>query len=169
MGWELELSPHLLRRMSDRRFDEVDLRRMLERASGYRKDVVEGRWVIDVRHRKQAWEVIVEPDRDRRLLVVITAYPVWGEEMNSSYLEVTFRRGRPLAAYLYLPRRSKDKSHRTVKADPGLVIDYNRGGTPIGIEITAPAKLSAAALNRVLRRLGLPPVTRTDLAPLRAA
>jgi hypothetical protein len=89
--------------------------------------------------------------------------------MKSSYLEVTFRSGRPLAAYLYLPRRPNDKSYRTSRAAPGLVIDFNRGGAPIGIEITAPAKLSAAALNRVLRRLGLPPVTRADLAPLRAA
>lgn len=89
--------------------------------------------------------------------------------MKNSYLEVTFRRGRPLAAYLYLPREPKDKSYRTERTAPGLVIDFNRTGRPIGIEITAPAKLSAAALNRVLRRLGLPAVTRADLAPLRAA
>jgi len=89
--------------------------------------------------------------------------------MTSSYLAVTFRHGRPLAAYLYLPRRPVDKSHRTAKAAPGLVIDFSRRGKPIGIEITAPTKLSAAALNRVLRRLGFPLVTRADLAPLRAA
>ena len=89
--------------------------------------------------------------------------------MKDSYLEVTFRRGRPLAAYLYLPRRPKDRSYRTKRVPPGLVIDYTRGGRPIGIEITAPPKLSAAALNRVLRRLGVPTVTRADLAPLRAA
>ncbi len=75
--WELDLSPHVLKRMGDRRFTEVDLRRMLERASGYREDVVEGRWVIETRHRGKAWEVIVEPDRERLLLVVVTAYPVW--------------------------------------------------------------------------------------------
>jgi Protein of unknown function (DUF2283) len=89
--------------------------------------------------------------------------------MRSSYLEVTFRNGRALAAYLYLPRRPTDKSWRTERTAPGLVIDFNRSGNPIGIEITAPAKLSAVALNRVLRRLGLPTVTRADLAPLRAA
>jgi uncharacterized protein YuzE len=89
--------------------------------------------------------------------------------MKSSYLEVTFRHGRPLAAYLYLPRQPKDKSQRTERVEPGLIIDYSRRGNPIGIEITAPAKLSAAALNRVLRRLGVPTVTRADLAPLRAA
>ena len=75
--WELELSPHLLKRMTDRRFTEIDLRRMLERASDYRKDVVDGRWVIETRHRRRRWEVIVEPDGERGLLVVVTAYPVW--------------------------------------------------------------------------------------------
>lgn len=89
--------------------------------------------------------------------------------MKNSYLEVTFRHGRPLAAYLYLPRQPKDKSYRTERVEPGLVVDYSRRGKPIGIEITAPAKLSAPVLNRVLRRLGAPTVTRADLAPLRAA
>lgn len=32
--WELEFSPHLLKRMIDRQFSEVDLRRMLEHATG---------------------------------------------------------------------------------------------------------------------------------------
>ena len=89
--------------------------------------------------------------------------------MKNSYLEVTFRHGRPLAAYLYLPREPRDKSYRTERVVPGLVIDFNRSGKPSGIEITAPAKLTAPGLNRVLRRLRLPTVTRADLAPLRAA
>ena len=89
--------------------------------------------------------------------------------MKNSYLEVTFRHGQPPAAYLYLTRRPADKSHRSERVEPGRVIDFNRSGKPIGIEITAPAKLSAPALNRVLRRLGMPTVTRADLAPLRAA
>jgi hypothetical protein len=63
--------------MDDRRFTEIDLGRMLQRASGYREDVVEGRWVVETRHRGKAWEVIVEPDQERRLLVVVTAYPIW--------------------------------------------------------------------------------------------
>ena len=72
--WELELIPHLLKRMEDRRFTEVDLRAMLQRATSYRRDVVGGRWVIDTRHRRQRWEVIVEPDPDGKVLVVVTAY-----------------------------------------------------------------------------------------------
>lgn len=89
--------------------------------------------------------------------------------MNESYLEVTFRRGRPLAAYYYLPRGAKDKSHRTKRIEPGLVIDFRRDGKPIGIEILAPEKLTLAAFNRVLRDLGFLPLKRADLAPLRAA
>jgi len=89
--------------------------------------------------------------------------------MNESYLEVTFRHGRPIAAYYYLPRCSRDKSHRTRRVKPGLVIDFTRTGKPIGIEILAPDKLTLAVFNRVLRELGFPPLKRADLAPLMAA
>jgi uncharacterized protein YuzE len=89
--------------------------------------------------------------------------------MNEPYLEVTFRHGRPIAGYYYLPRRDKDKSHRTRRIEPGLVIDFTREGKPIGIEILAPDKLTLTMLNRVLRNLGLHPVKRVDLAPLKAA
>lgn len=89
--------------------------------------------------------------------------------MNESYLEVTFRHGQALAAYYYLPRTSADRSSRTERIEPGLVIDFTRDGKPIGIEILAPAKLTLAAFNRVLRDLGFPPLKRADLAPLKAA
>ena len=62
--------------MEDRAFNEVDLRRMLELAAGYRADILEGRFVIDTRHAGRSWEAIVEPDEMRQLLVVITAYPL---------------------------------------------------------------------------------------------
>ena len=63
--------------MEDRGFNEVDLRTMLERASNYRPDVVERRWIIESRHQRRRWEIIVEPDNEVRLLVVVTAFPVW--------------------------------------------------------------------------------------------
>ena len=89
--------------------------------------------------------------------------------MKEHSLEVTYRHGEPLAAYLHLPRRPGEKSYRTSPAEAGMVIDYGRSGKPIGIEITAPGKLTLAALNRVLRGLGLPGLKRSDLSPLRAA
>lgn len=39
----------------------------------------------------------------------------------------------------------------------------------MGIEITAPGKLTLSAINRVLRELGLTPLRRSDLRPLLAA
>jgi len=89
--------------------------------------------------------------------------------MREPYLEVTFRRGRPMAAYYYLPRRPGQRSVRTRRVEPGMVIDFTRGGRAIGIELTAPSRLSVTALNRVLRELGFPPVSREDLAPVLAA
>ena len=62
--------------MEDRAFNEMDLRRMLERAGGHRADILDGRFVIEVQHAARSWEVIVEPAELRQLLVVITAYPV---------------------------------------------------------------------------------------------
>lgn len=89
--------------------------------------------------------------------------------MQDAYLEVTFRHGRPIASYYYLPRRSGQKSYRTERLENGLLVDYSRSGRAIGIEITTPSELSLTALNRVLRRLGENAVTREEIAPLLAA
>lgn len=88
---------------------------------------------------------------------------------NGLYLEVTYRNGQPLAAYVYLPRRAQDRSARTRRSAPGLVIDLTSEGRAIGIEITAPSKITITALNRALRSVWVAPLTRADLAPLRAA
>jgi hypothetical protein len=89
--------------------------------------------------------------------------------MKEPYLEVTFRRGKPVAAYYYLPRRAGQKSYKSVRMDPSLVVDFGRTGKPIGIEITAPALVSAAILNRVLKQFGFPLAKASDLEPLKAA
>jgi hypothetical protein len=49
---------------------------MLQVATGWRPDVVDGRFVIITRHGSRAWEVIVEPDPMDALLIVVTAYQV---------------------------------------------------------------------------------------------
>lgn len=49
---------------------------MLERATRLRADLVDDRWVVETWHARHRWEVIVEPDQESRLLIVITAYPV---------------------------------------------------------------------------------------------
>src|SRR3970282_135823 len=92
-----------------------------------------------------------------------------GTAMRERYLEVTFRHGRPIAAYYYLPREANQKSARTRRVEPGLVIDFTAEGQAIGIEITAPAQVSLSALNAVLPELGHAPASEADLAPVLAA
>jgi uncharacterized protein YuzE len=89
--------------------------------------------------------------------------------MKHSYLEVTYRKGRALAAYYYLPRRDGDTSKRTERAEGGLLVDFAEDGRAIGIEITSPSLLDVSQLNGLLTRLGHEPVGREDLAPLVAA
>lgn len=89
--------------------------------------------------------------------------------MSERYLEVTYRKGRPLAAYYSLARRAGEKSHTSRPVERGLVVDFARDGHPIGIEITAPSTVTLAALNRVLKGLGFPALTRAEFGPLRAA
>ena len=73
--WQLELTPHLEGRMEDRGFNEVELREMLEQATGFRPDVVGDRFIIETRFKGKPWEVVVEADETDHLHRV-TAYGV---------------------------------------------------------------------------------------------
>lgn len=75
-NWELEFSPHLLKRMIDRGFSQTDLREMLELADGFQVDADPDRFAIFTHREQVQWVVIVEPDQDANVLVVITAFPV---------------------------------------------------------------------------------------------
>jgi hypothetical protein len=89
--------------------------------------------------------------------------------MKERYLEITFRKGKPFAAYLYLPRRAGIKSVRTERGAPGILVDYGAEREPIGLEITAPGHVTAEDINAVLARLGLTAMGPDELAPLKAA
>ena len=89
--------------------------------------------------------------------------------MKDRYLEVTFRKGKPLAAYLYLPRSVGEKSARTEEALPGVLVDFAASGAPIGLEILAPASVTVSQINVVLSTLGLAAISPEELAPLQAA
>ena len=88
--------------------------------------------------------------------------------MRGHYLEITYRKGKPLAAYLYLPSASGVRSVRTEPRDAGLLVDFGPEGQPIGLEITAPEQMTAAQINEVLRSLDLSPIKEEDLSPLEA-
>jgi uncharacterized protein YuzE len=58
--------------------------------------------------------------------------------MKSVSLQITYRKGRPFAAYIYLNRKPGEKSARTEEASEDLLVDYAADGRPIGIEIVTP-------------------------------
>ena len=88
--------------------------------------------------------------------------------MSRIYLEVTYRKGRPFAAYLYLPRKMGDVSAR-VETHGNFVIDYTNDGRPIGIEILDLNNAVASELNALMDEIRLPKLDMCELAPLTAA
>ena len=91
------------------------------------------------------------------------------KRMKDRYLEVTFCKGKPLAAYLYLPRSVGAKSIRTEEVLPGLLVDFSATGEPIGLEIITPTSVTVSQINMVLTKLGRAAVTPEELGPLQAA
>lgn len=89
--------------------------------------------------------------------------------MSQRYLEVTFRRGKPLAAYLYLSRRTGDRSARVEDRGAGFLIDWTADGRPIGIELTSPSRVTLEGVNALLAELALEPLAPEDISPLIAA
>src|SRR5439155_16095425 len=90
-------------------------------------------------------------------------------KMKDRYLEVTFRRGKPFAAYLYLPRAADDRSVRTEEVGYGMIVDYGTNDQPLGIELTAPEQVTIERLNQILARFQLSPMHEEEFAPLSAS
>jgi uncharacterized protein YuzE len=89
--------------------------------------------------------------------------------MSRPFLEVTFREGKPIAAYYYLPRQKGDVAARTDRRDDGILIDFTADGRAIGIELTTPSRISLERLNQVLTEINQTLATPADLQPLTAA
>ena len=90
--------------------------------------------------------------------------------MTERSLQVTYRKGRPFAAYLHLSHATGEKSAKTVASPDGLlIVDYGATGRPVGVEITAPQAVPLERLNLLLADLGESPLTEHDYEPVRAA
>jgi len=89
--------------------------------------------------------------------------------MKRAYLEITFRKGKAIAAYLYLPRPTGARATRTVEVEPTVLVDYAASGEPIGVELTSPQHATAEIVAEVLASIGADPVDPAELAPLAAA
>ena len=74
-AWELRFLSHVERRMEERGFSEADVRSMLEEATALRQSRRAGRWLVRTRLAGRSWIVVVEPDLDEEIVLVVTAYP----------------------------------------------------------------------------------------------
>lgn len=83
-------------------------------------------------------------------------------------LRISYRNGRPRVGYLYLSDR-KEKSARSRRVEHGMVLDINKEGRLIGIELLVPQKITLEAINKILQEYGLEPLKEADLAPILAA
>ncbi len=89
--------------------------------------------------------------------------------MSTISLQVTYRKGQPFAAYIYLTRHPGEKSARTEHVTSDLIVDYAADGRPLGIEIVTPEAVPTEDILRVFDGLGLGRPADAELAPLRAA
>lgn len=84
-------------------------------------------------------------------------------------LQVTYRRGRPCAAYIYLAHRPGEKTSRSEEVAPEIVVDFDADGRPLGVEIVSPDATSVDEILSVFDQLGLGRPELAELAPLVAA
>jgi uncharacterized protein YuzE len=89
--------------------------------------------------------------------------------MSTFSVQVTYRKGRPFAAYIYLQRKPGQKAARTEQVSSEVLIDYAADGSALGIEIVAPGHVTLAEINEAFDRIGLERPEPRDLEPLRAA
>lgn len=82
-------------------------------------------------------------------------------------LEITYRDGRPRLGYLYLSDPS-EKSARSRRISAEMVIDINKQGQLIGIELLDPENTTVEAINDVLKEYGFEPIPESDLKPIAA-
>ena len=110
---------------------------MLEMATGFEPNVVEGRFMIQ---NPPSAEPVGRDCRARcRRQASCRRDRLRGVRMTERSLQVTYRKGRAFAAYLHLSHKTGEKSAKTVASPDGLlIVDYGATGRPVGVEITSP-------------------------------
>jgi hypothetical protein len=89
--------------------------------------------------------------------------------MRERSLQLTFVRGRPIGAYIYLPRKERAAITRTVERSHGLIVDYSGDGGPVGIEIITFDTELPDRVNQLLTEMGLEPLSPEEQRALRVA
>ena len=84
-------------------------------------------------------------------------------------LQITYRRGRPFAAYIYLDQASTGRVARSEAVAPEIVVDYDDESNPLGVEIASPEGTTLDEILKVFDRLGIDRPDLSELDPLVAA
>jgi len=84
------------------------------------------------------------------------------------FLEVTYRKGKPFAGYLYLREPASEGRCHTEEIRPGVLADFGDDGEALGIEFLSPGSVTIDDLRAIERRLRTVPVPAEDLAPILA-
>jgi hypothetical protein len=83
-------------------------------------------------------------------------------------IDIIFKKGRPVAAFLQLRSGVGGRSHRTVPLRATITAHYDAAGLPVGLELALPWEGSLAELNDALREVGGGVFEASDLVALRA-
>ena len=86
--------------------------------------------------------------------------------MSAPVLEVTYTKGKPMAAYV---RLLAVPVTATRKLAPSLIGDFDETGTLRGVEVLSFEPATLDCLNEELERHGYPRLRDAELGPLRAA
>lgn len=84
-------------------------------------------------------------------------------------LQMTYRNGQPVAAYIGLGRALGERCVRSEEVGPEIVVDFGADGRPLGIEVIDPLRTTTDELYGVFDALGLSRPGPGALAPLTAA
>lgn len=89
--------------------------------------------------------------------------------METMSIQVTYRMGEPLAAYIHLGRRPGERAVRSEEVGPEVIADYGADGQVLGLEVVSPGSTTAEDIFAAFDKLGLGRPTAADLRPLVAA
>ena len=84
------------------------------------------------------------------------------------YLEITYRKGKPVAGYLYLREPPSGERCRTEEVSPGVLVDIGLDGEALGIEFLEPGAVTSEDLQAISRRLRGVEIPAEDLSPVMA-
>ena len=81
-------------------------------------------------------------------------------------IQMTYRKGKPFAAYIDLGGQAGERSVLSEEVGVGIVADFAEDGRALGIEVVSPDNVTVDEILEVFDRLGLGRPTADELAPL---